>query len=123
MSEEVTAPGSRPGKGHRLTDHTSRTTPPSLHWRTVLPALGVSLSAFLLFGLQLPGWGHALLVVSLAAAWWADQELGKDLTLVGIGVAMVSTTSVAADVRWDRFFTIGTVHAVVVTSPLLAGRL
>src|SRR5699024_12399512 len=79
MSEEVTAPGSRPGKGHRLTDHTSRTAPPRLHWRTVLPALGVSLSAFLLFGLQLPGWGHALLVVSLAAAWWSDRELGKDL--------------------------------------------
>ena len=123
MSEEVTAPGSRPGKGHRLTDQTSRTAPPSLHWRTVLPAIGVSLSAFLLFGLMLPGWGHALLVVSLAAAWWSDRELGKDLTLVGIGVAIVSTTSVAADVHWDRFFTIGTVLALAVATPLLVDRL
>ena len=123
MSEEVTAPGSRPGKGQRPTEQTSRTAPPSLHWRTVLPAVGVSLSAFLLFGLQLPGWGHALLVVSLAAAWWSDQELGKDLTLVGIGVAIVSTTSVAADVHWDRFFTIGTVLALAVATPLLVDRL
>ena len=106
-----------------MTGTDALTEAPRLSWGTALPAIGVSLSAFLLFGLMLPGWGHALLVVSLAAAWWRDRELGKDLTLIGLGVAIVSTTSVAADVHWDRFFTIGTVLALAVATPLLVDRL
>jgi membrane protease YdiL (CAAX protease family) len=88
----------------------------------LVPAVGVSLSAFLLFGLQLPGWGHALLVVSLAGAFVVGRELGKDLTLIGVGIAIVSTTSVEADVSWDRFFTIGIVLALAVTAPFLIDR-
>ncbi|WP_338049697.1 CPBP family intramembrane glutamic endopeptidase [Ruania rhizosphaerae] len=90
---------------------------------TVLPAVGVALSAFLLFGLMLPGWGHGLLVVSLAAAWWVSRELGKDLSLIGIGIAIVSVTSVEADVHWDRFFTIGIVLILAVLTPSLIDRL
>lgn len=89
----------------------------------LLPAAGVSLSAFLLFALQLPGWGHALLVISLGLAYWLNRALAKDLLLVGVGVAIVSLTSVEADVSWDRFFTIGTVLILAVTVPLLIDRL
>lgn len=99
------------------------TEQPALSWGTALPAIGVSLSAFLLFGLMLPGWGHALLALSLAFAWWRDRELGKDLTLIGLGIAIVSTTSVAADVHWDRFFTLGIVLTLAVASPVLVDRL
>ncbi len=90
--------------------------------RDLIPAAGVSLSAFLLFGLQLAGWGHALLVVSLVAAFALNRELGKDLLLIGIGVAIVSVTSVEADVSWDRFITIGSVLILAVTVPLLVDR-
>jgi len=89
----------------------------------LLPALGVSLSAFLLFGLQLAGWGHGLLALSLLAAFLLSRELGKDLSLIGLGIAVVSLTSVKADVDWDRFFTIGTVLILAVTLPLLVDRL
>jgi membrane protease YdiL (CAAX protease family) len=89
----------------------------------LLPAAGVSASAFLLFGLQLAGWGHGLLVLSLLGAFLVSRELGKDLSLIGLGVAIVSTTSVKADVDWDRFFTIGTVLILAVTVPLLVDRL
>ncbi|TDE94897.1 CPBP family intramembrane metalloprotease [Occultella glacieicola] len=88
----------------------------------LVPAIGVSLSAFLLFGLQVPGWGHALLVASLAGAFAVGRELGKDLTLIGLGIAIVSVTSVEADVSWDRFFTIGIVLALAVTVPFLVDR-
>ncbi|MGO1506401.1 MAG: CPBP family intramembrane glutamic endopeptidase [Brachybacterium sp.] len=89
----------------------------------LLPAAGVSTSAFLLFGLQLAGWGHGLLLLSLLGAFLVSRELGKDLSLIGLGVAIVSTTSVKADVDWDRFFTIGTVLILAVSAPLLVDRL
>ncbi|VXB25876.1 CPBP family intramembrane glutamic endopeptidase [Citricoccus sp. K5] len=86
-------------------------------------AAGVSASAFVLFALLLPGWGHALLVLSVLLAWRTDRELGRDLTLVGAGIAVVSTTSVEADLRWDRFFLLGAVLAAAVAVPLALDRL
>lgn len=91
--------------------------------RELLPAVGVALSAVLLFAFQLPGWGHALLALSLVASYLVKRELGKDLLLIGAGVAIVSLTSVEADVSWDRFFTIGTVLIAAVSIPLLIDRL
>lgn len=89
----------------------------------LLPALGVSLSAFLLFGLQV-GWpGHGLLVASLLMAWALDRELAKDLLLIGLGITIVSTTSVAADISWDRFFILGFVLSAAVAVPVLVDRL
>src|SRR5690625_7337372 len=89
----------------------------------LLPAAGVSLSAFLLFALQLAGWGHGLLALSLLGAWLVSRELAKDLSLIGIGVAIVSPTSVKADVCWGRLLTIGTVLLLALTVPLLLDRL
>ncbi|MGD7705348.1 CPBP family glutamic-type intramembrane protease [Microlunatus sp. Y2014] len=90
--------------------------------RALIPAIGVSLSAFLLFGLQI-GWpGHVLLVASLVLAFVFDRGLFKDLLLIGIGITIVSLTSVKADVSWDRFITIGTVLALAVSVPFLIDR-
>ena len=89
----------------------------------LLPAAGVSLSAFALFALQLAGWGHALLVLSLLGAYLLSRELAKDLSLIGIGVAIISTTSMAADVEWGRFATIGSVLLLAVAVPFAADRL
>jgi len=85
-------------------------------------AAGVSASAVLLFALALPGWGHALLVLSVAGAWRVDRALGRDLSLVAAGIAIVSTTSVAADLRWERFFTLGAVLTAAVAVPLALDR-
>ena len=90
--------------------------------RDFLPALGVSLSAFLLFALQLHGWGHLFLVASLVGAYLLNKSLGKDLFLIGVGIAIVSATSMEADVSWDRFFTIGTVLILAVLTPSLIDR-
>lgn len=88
----------------------------------LIPAAGVSISAVLLFAFQLAGWGHALLVLSLLAAHLVNRELGKDLLLIGVGVAIVSATSVEADVSWDRFLIIGSVLILAVSVPLLMDR-
>lgn len=90
-------------------------------WK-LLPAAGVSLSAFVLFGLQLHAIGVPLLAASLIAAMLVDRELGKDLALVGIGIAIVATTSVEADVTWPSFIRIGTVLGLAVLVPFLLDR-
>jgi membrane protease YdiL (CAAX protease family) len=86
------------------------------------PAIGVSLSAFVLFGLRLTLIGLAILFVSLLAAILIDRELGIDLSLIGLGVAIVSTTSVEADVAWGSFVRIGTVLGLAVLAPFLIDR-
>ena len=96
-------------------------TPVRAAW-SLLPAAGVSLAAVLLFGFQLGGLGHLLLLGSVAGAFAVDRRLGKDLLLIAVGVAIVSTTSVEADLDWDRFFTIGTVLALAVAVPFLLDR-
>lgn len=94
----------------------------------VLPAAGVSLSAFVLFALRpaFPGLtplGLALLAASLLAGILIDRELGRDLSLIGIGIAIVSVTSVEADVEWASFVRIGTVLGLAVLAPFLIDRL
>ena len=85
-------------------------------------AAGVCASAVVLFVLVLPGWGHALLVLSVAAGWRADASLGRDLTLIGTGIAIVSSTSVEADLRWGPFLTLGAVLTAAVAVPLVLDR-
>ncbi|MGP5055815.1 hypothetical protein ACTXJ3_12100 [Brachybacterium paraconglomeratum] len=89
----------------------------------LLPAVGVSASAFLLFALQLAGWGHLLLALSLLGAVLVARELAKDLALIGVGITIVSTTSVVASVDWDRFLTIGAVLLLAVLVPAAVDRL
>lgn len=101
-------------------ESTTATAPRAI---TVVPAVGVSVSAFLLFALQV-GWpGHVLLVASLVMAYLLHRALFRDLLLIGLGITIVSTTSVKADINWDRFFTVGLVLAAAVAVPVLVDRL
>ncbi|WP_029202857.1 CPBP family intramembrane glutamic endopeptidase [Ornithinimicrobium pekingense] len=89
----------------------------------LVPATGVALSAFLLFGLMV-GWpGHVVLVASLVTAYLVDRELFRDLLLIGVGLAIVSTTSVEADISWPMFFRLGFVLAAAVAVPVAIDRL
>ena len=95
----------------------------SVSWRKLVPAAGVALSAFLLFGVMI-GWpGHVVLVASLVAAYLVDRELFKDLLLIGVGISIVSTTSVEADISWPRFFLLGFVLTSAVVVPVAIDRL
>lgn len=92
--------------------------------RRGLPAaIGVAASAVLLFGVQVVPAGLALLAASLLAAWFISRELFKDLLLIGVGMAIVSTTSVRADISWPRFFAIGTALGGAVLVPFTIDRL
>jgi membrane protease YdiL (CAAX protease family) len=89
---------------------------------SLLPAAGVSVAAVLLFGLHVRPLGYVVLLVSLIAAFWLDRGLGKDLLLIGVGISIVSTTSMAADVSWPRFLAIGTALTLAVATPFLIDR-
>lgn len=91
-------------------------------WLRLLPAIGVALSAFVLFGLYYHPVGVPLLLVSLVAAVIIDRELARDLLLIGIGIGVVATTSVKADVSWPSFVRIGIVLTLAVALPFLIDR-
>ena len=91
-----------------------------------MPIVGVALSAFVLFGLfelRLQALGVPLLALSVIAAVLIDRELAKDLVLVAVGIGVVATTNVEADVSWEGFLRIGVVLGLAVALPFLIDRL
>ena len=85
---------------------------PALTAARLLPAVGVALSAVLLFGLYdqpVRPIGYALLVASLIAAFVVDRGLFRDLLLIGIGITIVSLVSVEADISYGNILVLGTV--------------
>ena len=88
----------------------------------LLAAAGVSLSAVLLFGVHARPLGHVVLVVALALGFAAGRELGKDLLLIGLGLTIISTTSVEADLDWGPFLRIGAVLLLAVAAPFAVDR-
>lgn len=76
----------------------------------------------MLFGLQYHPVGVPLLAASLIGAVLIDRELARDLALVGVGIGIVATTSVEADVSWPSFIRIGLVLTLAVAVPFLLDR-
>jgi membrane protease YdiL (CAAX protease family) len=95
--------------------------PARASWK-ILPAALLAASALFLFGFMEPLVGYPLLAAALVSAVVVSRELAKDLALVGLGVGIVSTTSVEADVEWGSFFRIGTVLTLAVAVPFVIDR-
>lgn len=91
--------------------------------RGLAAAVGVAAAAFVLFGLQATLPGLALLLASVALAWFTSRALGQDLFLIGLGLAIVASTSVAADISWPSFWRIGATLGAAVLVPLVVDRL
>ncbi|MFD1713466.1 CPBP family intramembrane glutamic endopeptidase [Amnibacterium flavum] len=88
----------------------------------VIPAAGVSVSAFLLFAVQQPIPGYLVLVASIAVAFAAGRELGKDLLLIGVGLGIVSSVSVEANLEWGNIVLLGFVLTAAVVVPFVLDR-
>ncbi|KQV24843.1 CPBP family intramembrane glutamic endopeptidase [Yonghaparkia sp. Root332] len=89
------------------------------------PALGVAISAVVLYGFfdaPFRPLGYAVLVVSLVAALLVDRALFRDLLLIGIGITIVSLVSVEADISWLNIVLLGTVFTAAVLVPFLVDR-
>ncbi len=112
-------------------DESLETPRPALSW-ALLPALLVAGSAPLMFAFRGASLAqtiaaYGLLVVALVIAWFFDrgrrtEGLFKDLLLISIGMVIVSTISVKADISWGNFFLLGLVLASAVAVPYLISR-
>jgi hypothetical protein len=99
---------------------------PAVSW-ALLPAILLCGSAVLLFPLRMLPLGYAVVAVSLAIAWVLDRRarssgLLKDLSLIALGMVIVSTISVEADIGWGNFFLLGIVLSLAVAGPYLVSR-
>jgi len=92
-----------------------------LSWGLV-PAAGVAASAVLTFGVQIVPLGYVVLAASIALAVAIDRVLAKDLLLIGVGLAIVGTISVEADISYPNMALMGTVLSLAVAVPFLLDR-
>jgi membrane protease YdiL (CAAX protease family) len=103
----------------------------ALSWALV-PAILLSGSAPLMFafrGLSLLQTiaAYGMLALALIIAWALDRSsrtdgLFRDLLLIAVGMLIVSTVSVEADINWGNFFLLGFVLALAVSVPYLISR-
>ncbi len=71
--------------------------------------------------------GYPIVIAALVIAWFLDrgkrsEGLFRDLLLIAIGMVIVSTISVRADISWGNFFLIGVVLGAAVAVPYLVSR-
>ena len=94
---------------------------PHLSWE-LIPAAGVAASAVLLFGLGLPLAGYLTLIASVSAAAFLNRALAADLLLIAMGIGIVSTISVAANISYANMLLMGVVLTLAVAVPYLIER-
>jgi len=99
---------------------------PSVSW-ALLPAILLSVSALFLYPLRLQLVGYPIVAAALLIAWLFDRngrttDLFRDLLLIAIGMVIVSTTSVKADISWINFVVVGVVLGLAVLVPYLIAR-
>ena len=88
----------------------------------LVPAALVSASAVLLFALRMPLPGYATLVAALLLAFLIDRALFRDLLLLAIGLGIISSISVAANISYPNIALMGTVLSLSVLVPYLLSR-
>ncbi|MGV8885042.1 MAG: CPBP family intramembrane glutamic endopeptidase [Microbacteriaceae bacterium] len=88
----------------------------------LIPAVLVSLSAVLLFGLELKLAGYAVLALAIGVAFLVNHTLGRDLSLIAIGLLIISTISVKADIGYGNIVIMGIVLTLAVVVPYVGSR-
>ncbi|MGD7733049.1 CPBP family intramembrane glutamic endopeptidase [Propionibacteriaceae bacterium G57] len=89
---------------------------------SLVPALLVSLSGFLLFALEWSVAGYVAMALGIGLCIWLDRVLLRDLLLICVGLVIVSTVSVRANVAWGNVVLLGTVLTMAVAVPYLMSR-
>ena len=88
----------------------------------LLAAALVSASAVLLFALRLPLPGYAALAAALVVAVLVDRALFRDLLLIAVGLLIISTISVEANISYPNMALMGVVLSAAVFVPYLLSR-
>ena len=88
----------------------------------LLAAALVSASAVLLFALRLPLPGYAVLAAALVVAVLVDRALFRDLLLIAVGLLIISTISVEANISYPNMALMGVVLSAAVAVPYVLSR-
>jgi membrane protease YdiL (CAAX protease family) len=88
----------------------------------LVPAGLVSASAVLLFWLELKPAGYIVLALGVGVGFIVSRPLGRDLLLMALGLGIISTISVAADISYLNIVIMGTVLALAVIVPYVGSR-
>ncbi|KFF58566.1 abortive phage infection protein [Cryobacterium sp. MLB-32] len=88
----------------------------------LVAAAGVSASAVLLFAMRLPLPGYIVLAAALALASVTNRALFRDLLLIALGLVIISTISVEANLDYPNIALMGTVLSLAVLAPYLISR-
>ena len=83
----------------------------------LIPAALLSLSAFLLFGLDAPLAGYLTVAASLGAAAVVDRALLKDLSLIASGIVVISLVPLNADLSIGHMAAMGLVLTLAIVVP------
>jgi hypothetical protein len=104
------------------TGEAARATPGTARSLRLLAALLLVTSAVLLFGLLLPAPGYATLAAALLVAALVDRSLFRDLLLIAVGLVIISTISVEANISYPNMALMGVVLSAAVAVPYLISR-
>ncbi|HWS57206.1 MAG TPA: CPBP family glutamic-type intramembrane protease [Actinotalea sp.] len=88
-------------------------------------ALAASLvcgSAVLLFAVHVRPLAYLPLLLGVLLAWWVDRSLGQDLLLIGVGMSIVSTISLEADLSDAGMLRFAVVLSLAVAVPFALSR-
>jgi hypothetical protein len=88
----------------------------------LVPAAMLSLSGFLLFGLDQSAPGYALLACSLILAALVDRILFRDLALIAVGIATISAVPITTDVSTSHMLVMGSAMILAVGIPYTVSR-
>ncbi|MDQ1580312.1 MAG: hypothetical protein QOD05_1087 [Microbacteriaceae bacterium] len=72
--------------------------------------------------MQIPLAGYVILAISLITAALVDRELFRSLLLIGLGLCIISTISVAANISYPNMALMGVVLGLAVAAPSLIER-
>jgi len=101
-----------------ISTETSRT---ALSWKLV-PAVLVSVSGVLLFGVQNDPLGYGMVAMGLLTAAFIDGELLRHLALVAAGMVIISLVPLNADLSIEHMVLMGGALALAVLVPWLVSR-
>lgn len=97
-------------------------TQPKLAAPSLLAGVGVSVSGVLLFVFEQQLAGYVLLLISTLVSLKHDTRLGRDMSLIAIGLFIMGFVPINTDISYRHMLVMGTAMVAIVTIPYLISR-
>ncbi|WP_246852775.1 CPBP family intramembrane glutamic endopeptidase [Naasia sp. SYSU D00948] len=122
MSSSSSGPAAEPVTAPPVTAPPAASEPVERNPWALLPSLVVASGAVLMFGMHQDLVGYLLLAAGVAAGLLVGRQLAGDLLLIAIGLGIVGSISVEANLDYLNMLLFGTVLTLSVLVPYLIDR-